>query len=87
MTSNSSNRDELCELARRAEKMLESRGEFFTDGAKLALEDTLRQAKLALEDRAELPFERNREFIVPRSEEAIRFAIQRYTSSEFGRGI
>jgi len=79
MTSNSQDRDKLIALIRRAEKLLKARGDFFTDGAVLALKDMLVQAKLALEGKEQLPFIRNREFLEPRTEEAILFATRRYT--------
>ncbi|MNB76891.1 Heparinase II/III-like protein [compost metagenome] len=79
MTSQSSARAKLQELAERAEELLKTRGAFYTDGAKLALTDMLEQAKLALEGKGEPPFARNREFYAPREEEAIEFATLRYT--------
>lgn len=79
ITTGSQHRDKHQALILRAETLLETRGDFFTDGAKLALEDTLRQAKLALEGKADLPFVRNREFLKPRAEEAVLFAMRRYT--------
>ncbi|RCX21562.1 heparinase II/III-like protein [Fontibacillus phaseoli] len=79
ITSNTQHGDKLRALVRRAETLLEMRGDFYTDGAKLALEDTLRQAKLALDGKDGLPFVRNREFLKPRPEEAVLFATRRYT--------
>lgn len=71
--------DKLRKLIGKAQQLLQDRGEYFTDGAKLALEDMLGQAELALEGRNEPPFNRSREFLLPREEEAIQFATSRYT--------
>ncbi|WP_145325373.1 heparinase II/III domain-containing protein [Paenibacillus xylanexedens] len=79
MTSDYNYRDRLHQLTCRAEILLQSRREFFTEGTQIALKDLLHQAKLALDDRVKLPFSRNREFLIPRQEEAIQFATKRYT--------
>lgn len=72
-------REELQMLVERSERLLEENGRYYTEGAKLALVDMLRAAKEALEGRTRLPFIRNREFYMPREEEAARFALERYT--------
>ncbi|GJM72532.1 hypothetical protein HMSSN036_47480 [Paenibacillus macerans] len=72
-------REELQVLVDRAERLLEENGGYYTEGAKLALVDMLRSAKEALAGRARLPFIRNREFFLPREEEAAQFALERYT--------
>ncbi|MGG4484047.1 heparinase II/III domain-containing protein [Paenibacillus illinoisensis] len=79
MTANSGYRIRLQELIIRAQHLLETRGSFVTDGAQLALKDVLNQACMALNGNGEVPFLRNREFLVPREEESIRFATKRYT--------
>lgn len=79
MKRKSEHHDTLRALIRRAETLLESRGDFYTDGAKLALDDALLQAKRALDGMNGVPFARNREFLAPRREEEILFATGRYT--------
>jgi len=72
-------RDKLKSLVDKANHLIKSRGEYFTDGAKLAVSDMVKDAVLALEGKDQLPFVRNREFYVPREEEAILFATKRFT--------
>lgn len=72
-------REELQVLVDRAERLLEENGCYYTEGVKLALVDMLRSAKEALAGHARLPFIRNREFFLPREEEAAQFALERYT--------
>ncbi|WP_019909124.1 heparinase II/III domain-containing protein [Paenibacillus sp. HW567] len=79
MTDVSSDWLKLQALVQKAEDLLETQGDFYTDGAKLALKDMVNQAKLALKGGGEPPFTRNREFHNPRAEEAILFATRRYT--------
>ncbi len=73
------NREKLQALANRAAELLETRGRYYTDGAKLAIKEMLQAAQRALDGKDGLPFKRNREFYTPREEEAIRFATRRYT--------
>lgn len=79
MTSGSGERAKLQGLVARAEHLLETRGGFVTDGARVALEDVLSQSRKALDGNEEVPFRRNREFLVPRAEESVQFAMRRYT--------
>lgn len=79
MTFVSTARSKLLALVDRAEELLKTRGDFYTDGAKVALNDMLVQAKLAIKGDGEPPFVRNREFYAPRAEEAVQFATRRYT--------
>ncbi|TCM99740.1 heparinase II/III-like protein [Paenibacillus sp. BK033] len=72
-------REKLEALVNRAKEILESRREYYTDGAKLALEDMLQAAQQALDGTTNLPFSRSREFYVPREDEAIPFAAKRFT--------
>ncbi|WP_258525424.1 hypothetical protein [Paenibacillus sp. YN15] len=75
----SANRDQLEALVHRAEKLLEGNSPFHTEGAKLALADMLEKAKKALSEGDKPPFVRNREFYRPREEEAVLFAMERFT--------
>lgn len=79
MTADSGYRIRLQELVIRAQHLLETRGSFVTDGAQLALKDMLDQACKALDGSWKVPFLRNREFLVPREEDAIQFTTKRYT--------
>ncbi|NMO94970.1 heparinase II/III domain-containing protein [Paenibacillus lemnae] len=79
MTSDIQHPAKLRTLIQQAETLLETRGDFFTEGAKLALIDSLQLAKSALEGKGGQPFVRNREFLVPREDEDIQFASKRYT--------
>jgi hypothetical protein len=73
------NRDILKALIERAEYLLNNRGEYFTEGSKLAILDKVKDAKLALEGKYKVPFVRNREFLKAREEEEILFTTKRYT--------
>jgi hypothetical protein len=75
----SSSRQKLQECVDRAELLMQTRGVFFTDGAQLAIRDMVREARLALEGTERLPFVRSRKFYEPREEEAVKFALKRYT--------
>lgn len=72
-------REKLKALIDRSMLLLETQGDYYTDGAKLALSDLVQCAVRALEGNDELPFIRNREFIEAREDEAVLFATQRYT--------
>ncbi|RTE08000.1 heparinase, partial [Paenibacillus whitsoniae] len=69
----------LKSLVERVEKLLASRGAYYTDGAKLAMGDMVRAANDALDGKPHFPFVRNRQFYAPREEEAVLFATRRYT--------
>lgn len=79
MISTSNARYMLQQLIIRAEQLLDARGSFVTNGAKRALQDALNQAYKAMDSNDEVPFHRNREFLVPRDDEAIHFATRRFT--------
>jgi hypothetical protein len=79
MTAISMEENKLQSLVKRAEALLETRGQYFTDGAKLALADMVRAAKAALSGEGSLPFVRNRQFMVPREQEDVLFATKRFT--------
>ncbi|WP_168121711.1 heparinase II/III family protein [Paenibacillus sp. HB172176] len=86
-------REKLQGLVNRAESILGSGGRYYTEGSKLALMDMLHAARRALRDDESLPFKRNREFYLPREEEAVLCATKRFTmvppfaagSSVYGR--
>ncbi|MGG1556384.1 heparinase II/III domain-containing protein [Paenibacillus ferrarius] len=69
----------LQSLVERAEKLLEERSAYYTDGAKLAMGDMVRAANDALDGKPHVPFVRNRQFYAPREEEEVLFATRRYT--------
>lgn len=75
----SAEKEKLQALVGRAEGLIEAKDRYYTDGAKLALSDMIQAAQKALKGEDSLPFARNREFCVPREEEAIRFAAKRFT--------
>ena len=75
----SAEKEKLQSLVYRAEALIEVRGCYFTDGAKLALADMVQAAKNALAGESRLPFVRNRQFVVPREEEGVLFATKRFT--------
>jgi len=79
MAIESVNKERLQALLNRAEALIEARGRYYTDGAKLALSDMMEAARQALKSDNSLPFKRNREFYAPREEEAVLFATKRYT--------
>lgn len=79
MSEHSPARLKLQSLVERAERLLETDREFFTDGTLLALSDSLTEAKQALAGKRCLPFNRSREFLTPREEEEILFATARFT--------
>ncbi|MDR6879584.1 heparinase II/III family protein [Bacillus sp. 3255] len=79
MTTVSKDREKLQRLIERANDLLRERGMYFTNGAKLALTDMVREAQRALKGESVLPFMRNRQFYTPREEEAIHFATKRFT--------
>lgn len=66
-------------LVDNAENLLKTKGEYFTEGAKLALTAMVKDAVLALDGKYRVPFSRNREFYKPREEEAVLFATKRFT--------
>ncbi|ACT00641.1 heparinase II/III domain-containing protein [Paenibacillus sp. JDR-2] len=72
-------REQLKELVDQAIHLLVSEGNYYTDGAKLALMDMVKAAEQALQGQEQVPFIRNREFIAPSSEGAVRFAHKRFT--------
>ncbi|OCT12174.1 heparinase [Paenibacillus pectinilyticus] len=69
----------LQSLVDNAQTLLKTKGEYFTEGAKLALTTMVKDAVLALHGEYHIPFIRNREFYKPREEEAVLFATKRYT--------
>jgi hypothetical protein len=71
-------RTELERTVTEAETFLASEGEFLTDGTKLALSDMIGRARDALSG-CGVPFVRNREFYNPRENEALFFALERFT--------
>ncbi len=75
----SAEKEKLQSLVNRAEALIEVRGCYFTDGAKLALADMVQAAKNTLAGESRLPFVRNRQFVVPREEEGVLFATKRFT--------
>ena len=75
----SAEKEKLQSLVHRAEALIEVRGCYFTDGAKLALADMVQAAKNTLAGESRLPFVRNRQFVVPREEEGVLFATKRFT--------
>lgn len=75
----SRSREDLERLVQRAEALLVQHRGLATDGSLDALRDMLEQAQKALKCNGEVTFTRNREFTVPRTEEAICFAARRYT--------
>jgi hypothetical protein len=79
MGENTELRTRLQTLVDSAENLLKTKGEYFTDGAKLALTAMLKDAVLALNGEYRVPFVRNREFYKPREEEAVLFATKRFT--------
>lgn len=72
-------RETLQERVEEAQQLLKQRAMYYTDADKEALEVMLRRAELALEGKNEVPFTRNREFYVPREEEQVEYALERYT--------
>ncbi|MDQ0878944.1 hypothetical protein QFZ77_007603 [Paenibacillus sp. V4I3] len=79
MNAISAEKEKLQSLVNRAEALIEARGCYFTDGAKLALADMVQAAKNTLAGDSRLPFVRNRQFVVPREEEGVLFATKRFT--------
>lgn len=79
LNGSTESRDELQALLNKAEALLKARGQFYTDGAKLALTDMMEAAYQALDNGDNVPFRRNREFYTPRTEEAVLFAAKRFT--------
>jgi hypothetical protein len=79
MTQVSEDKRRLQALIERAEAIVDARGCYYTDGAKLAIDDLMQAAREALKGENGLPFKRNREFYAPREEEAVLFATKRYT--------
>ncbi|WP_235941535.1 heparinase II/III domain-containing protein [Paenibacillus puerhi] len=73
------NQEYLQSLVHRSRELLDHEGEFFTEGAKLALTDMVESAVCVLEGKGQLPFTRNRQFYAPREEEDVLFATKRYT--------
>lgn len=73
------NRERLQELVDDVHTLLETRKQYFTAGAKLALNDVLNDAELALHGQYRPPFVRNRAFYTPRDEEGVCFATKRFT--------
>lgn len=69
----------LIELVNRAKFLLSAESDYYTDGAKLALTDMVESAEKALEGSEQIPFVRNREFMAPEADGAIRFATRRFT--------
>lgn len=72
-------RELLADLVHQAKRLLVLRQHSSTEGSLAALQDAVEQAESALTGQASLPFTRNREFLVPRTDEAVRFAARRYT--------
>lgn len=73
------NKAKLKALVEKAQRLLETRGDFFTEGSKLAITDMIRYAALALEGEYKVPFVRNREFVKPEEEAEILFNTKRFT--------
>lgn len=71
-------RRKLEQLIRQAETLLAESEGTATKWSRLALEDMIRQASMAL-DEAGVPFTRKREFFKPAQDEDCRFAAKRYT--------
>lgn len=72
-------RKQLQELVDKAVHLLIAEGDYYTDGAKLALTDLVKAAELALQGHEQVPFVRNRGFMTPSEEGAIHFAKKRFT--------
>jgi hypothetical protein len=79
MIDRSTEEEKLQALVDRAEALLETREQYYTNGAKLALVDMLHAAKAALSGVGQKPFVRNRQFITPREQEDVLFATRRFT--------
>jgi hypothetical protein len=74
-------RKELVQLVWLAKAALLVEPEMYTAAAKVALEDEISHAEKVLSDKYEVPFVRNREFITPREDENIQFAIEHYSKA------
>jgi len=59
--------------------LLENRGAYFTEGAKLAINDVLKDAESASNGTFHTPFVRSRAFYKPRNNESISFTLNRFT--------
>lgn len=72
-------KNELLEDIQKAKILLKETKDYYSKGNKEALADMIQQGERAASGKEELPFKRNREFYRPAEEEAVRFALNRYT--------
>jgi len=71
----------LSQLVEETEGLINSAGEYYTEGNKVAMKDLLTHCKKVLAGTYELPFVRSRKFYEPRVDEDILFATRRFSKS------